>query len=93
MLMIDRFRHGWCPPLRSRFMSCSGFSSFHIDHASGPGLNVGFHHLDPRRDSLDFPHEQAMHPSSYRKTPRSQRITSSVNGTPSSQRMNAFPML
>ena len=33
------------------------------------------------------------HRSAYRNIPKSQRTASRVNGTPSSQRINAFPML
>jgi len=37
--------------------------------------------------------QQALHAPSYRRTPKNQRTTSKVNGTPSSQRINPFPML
>jgi len=34
-----------------------------------------------------------IHGPSYQKMPKNQRTISNVNGTPSSQRMNAFPMV
>ena len=36
---------------------------------------------------------QTLHGPSYQKMPKNQRTISNVNGTPSSQRMNAFPMV
>ena len=36
---------------------------------------------------------QCLHGSAYRRIPTTQRTRSTVNGTPSNQRMNAFPMM
>src|SRR5580765_1066352 len=37
--------------------------------------------------------QQAIHAPFYRRIPKAQRTTINVNGTPSSQRMNPFPMM
>ena len=46
--------------------------------------------------SQSFPlmfNEDDQDATSYRRIPKTQRTTSTVNGTPSSQRMNPFPMM
>jgi hypothetical protein len=50
-------------------------------------------HIDFTILPIDVQYEHNQDVTSYRRIPKTQRTTSTVNGTPSSQRMNPFPMM
>jgi hypothetical protein len=50
-------------------------------------------HIDFTILPIDVQYENDQDATSYRRIPKTQRTTSTVNGTPSSQRMNPFPMM
>jgi len=96
-----RARRVWISVINSRVFVVDSFSYCHIAEK-----RCCFHGQDRKRHSsphrahtdsssaIRLPRDpQALQAPSYRRIPKNQRTTSNVNGTPSSQRINPFPMM